>query len=136
MCRSARVALSLLLLGAAASTLSAQANWTTYGGNDWNQRYSTLTQINTVNVRTMVPRMVFQTGISRLGSFENTPIVVDNMMYVTTPYNTAIAYDLNTGKQVWRYEHKLGTTIYCCGPNNRGVAVHGPHVYMGPWMPG
>jgi PQQ-dependent dehydrogenase (methanol/ethanol family) len=131
MCRSARVGLTLLLVGAAASTLSAQANWTTYGGNDWNQRYSTLTQINTVNVRTMVPRMVFQTGISRLGSFENTPIVVDNMMYVTTPYNTAMAYDLSTGKQVWRYEHKLGTTIYCCGPNNRGVAVHGPHVYMG-----
>lgn len=131
MCRSARVGLSMLLLGAMAGTLSAQANWTTYGGNDWNQRYSTLTQINTVNVRTMVPRMVFQTGISRLGSFENTPVVVDNMMYVTTPYNTAIAYDLNTGKQVWRYEHKLGTTIFCCGPNNRGVAVHGPHVYMG-----
>lgn len=131
MCRSARVGLSLLLLGATASTLSAQANWTTYGGNDWNQRYSTLTQINTVNVRTMVPRMVFQTGISRLGSFENTPIVVDNMMYVTTPYNTAMAYDLTTGKQVWRYEHKLGTTIFCCGPNNRGMAVHGPHVYMG-----
>ena len=52
-------------------------------------------------------------------------------MYVTTPYNTAMAYDLDTGKQVWRYEHKLGTTIFCCGPNNRGVAVHGPHVYMG-----
>lgn len=131
MCRSARVGLSMLLLGSMASTLSAQGSWTTYGGNDWNQRYSTLTQINPVNVRTLVPRMVFQTGISRLGSFENTPIVVDNMMYVTTPYNTAIAYDLNTGKQVWRYEHKLGTTIYCCGPNNRGVAVHGPHVYMG-----
>ena len=131
MCRSVRVGLTLLLFGAAASTLSAQANWTTYGGNDWNQRYSTLTQINAVNVRSLVPRMVFQTGISRLGSFENTPIVVDNMMYVTTPYNTAMAYDLATGKQVWRYEHKLGTTIYCCGPNNRGMAVHGPHVYMG-----
>lgn len=123
--------LSLVLLAAGATTLTAQGNWTTYGGNDWNQRYSTLAQINTTNVRNMVPRMVFQTGISRLGSFENTPVVVDNMMYVTTPYNTAIAYDLSTGKQVWRYEHKLGTTIYCCGPNNRGVAVHGPHVYMG-----
>jgi PQQ-dependent dehydrogenase (methanol/ethanol family) len=131
MSRSARAGLALLLFGVSASALSAQANWTTYGGNDWNQRYSTLTQINTVNVRTLVPRMVFQTGISRLGSFENTPIVVDNMMYVTTPYNTAIAYDLSTGKQVWRYEHKLGTTIYCCGPNNRGVAIHGPHAYMG-----
>ncbi len=128
---SARWGLSLVLLGVGTTTLAAQTNWTTYGGNDWNQRYSTLAQINTTNVRSLVPRMVFQTGISRLGSFENTPVVVDNMMYVTTPYNTAIAYDLSTGKQVWRYEHKLGTSIYCCGPNNRGVAVHGPHVYMG-----
>jgi len=120
--------MALSLIGGAAN---AQANWTTYGGNDWNQRYSTLTAINTANAGRLIPRMVFQTGISKLGSFENTPIVVDNMMYVTTPFNTAIAYDLKTHKQVWRYEHKLGTTIYCCGPNNRGVAVHGPHVYMG-----
>ena len=131
MFRNARWCLALALVGAVATEGMAQANWTTYGGNDWNQRYSTLAQINTTNVKNLVPRMVFQTGIGRLGSFENTPIVVDNMMYVTTPYNTAMAYDLSTGKEVWRYEHKLGTTIYCCGPNNRGVAVHGPHVYMG-----
>jgi len=120
-----------LLVAAGTTSLSAQANWTTYGGNDWNQRYSTLAQINPTNVKNLVPRMTFQTGIGRLGSFENTPIVVDNMMYVTTPFNTAMGYDLATGKQVWRYEHKLGASIYCCGPNNRGVAVHGPHLYMG-----
>ncbi len=129
--RQAQWGLVALLVAAGTTSLSAQANWTTYGGNDWNQRYSTLTQINTTNAKNLVPRMVFQTGIGRLGSFENTPIVVENMMYVTTPFNTAMAYDLNTGKQVWRYEHKLGASIYCCGPNNRGVAVHGPHVYMG-----
>ncbi|MGE5232008.1 MAG: PQQ-binding-like beta-propeller repeat protein, partial [Deltaproteobacteria bacterium] len=106
-------------------------NWMIYGGNYWNQRYSKLRQINTANVGHLVPKMMFQTGISKLGSFENTPIVVDGTMYVTTPYNTLIAYDLKTKKQLWRYEHKLGTTIFCCGPNNRGVAIHGPHVYMG-----
>jgi alcohol dehydrogenase (cytochrome c) len=110
---------------------TAAGEWTTYGGNDWNQRWATSAKINTKNVGQMVPRMIFQTGITKLGSFENTPIVVGNTMYVTTPYNTAMAYDLNTHKELWRYEHKLGTTIYCCGPNNRGVAVHGPHVYMG-----
>ena len=131
MFRTARWCLAVALVGAVTTEATAQANWTTYGGNDWNQRYSTLAQINTTNVKNLVPRMVFQTGIGRLGSFENTPIVVDNMMYVTTPYNTAMAYDLSTGNEVWRYEHKLGTTIYCCGPNNRGVALHGPHVFMG-----
>jgi PQQ-dependent dehydrogenase (methanol/ethanol family) len=121
------------LLFVLAGPLAAQAgDWTTYGGNDWNQRYSTLKQITTSNVAQLVPRKIFQTGIARLGSFENTPIVQNGVMYVTTPYNTAMAYDLNTNKELWRYDHKLGTTIFCCGPNNRGVAIHGgAHVYMG-----
>jgi PQQ-dependent dehydrogenase (methanol/ethanol family) len=120
------------LLLALAGPVAAQGDWTTYGGNDWNQRYSSLKSISTSNVAQLVPRMIFQTGISKLGSFENTPIVQNGVMYVTTPYNTAMAYDLNTKKELWRYEHKLGTTIYCCGPNNRGVAIHGgAHVYMG-----
>lgn len=106
-------------------------SWLMYGGNYANDRYSKLAKINTKNVSQLVPRQIFQTGIAKLGSFENTPIVVDGVMYVTTPYNTAMAYDLKTRKELWRYEHKLGTTIYCCGPNNRGVAIHGPHLYMG-----
>ena len=121
-----------VLLVLAAPLAAQSGDWTTYGGNDWNQRYSTLKQINTGNVAQLVPRKIFQTGITRLGSFENTPIVQNGVMYVTTPYNTAMAYDLNTNKELWRYEHKLGTTIFCCGPNNRGVAIHGgAHVYMG-----
>ncbi|MGH7514445.1 MAG: pyrroloquinoline quinone-dependent dehydrogenase [Gemmatimonadales bacterium] len=125
--RSVRLASSLVaLMGLSVWPAAAwgQVDWPTYGGNAWNQRWSALKQIDTRNVSRLVPRMVLQTGVSRQGSFETTPIVVGNMMYVTTAYNEAtIAYDLNTKKQVWRYEHKLGTTLTCCGPNNRGVAV-------------
>jgi alcohol dehydrogenase (cytochrome c) len=114
------------------ATAWGQADWPTYGGNAWNQRWSGLKQINTRNVSRLVPRMVLQTGVSRPGSFETTPIVVGDMMYVTTAYNEAtIAYDLNSRKQVWRYEHKLGTTLTCCGPNNRGVAVSDGSVFEG-----
>jgi PQQ-dependent dehydrogenase (methanol/ethanol family) len=121
-----------VLLATAGPAAAQSGEWTTYGGNDWNQRYSQLKTISTANVAQLVPRMIFQTGIARLGSFENTPIVSKGVMYVTTPYNTAMAYDLTTKKELWRYEHKLGTTIFCCGPNNRGVAIHGgAHVYMG-----
>ncbi|HEU5393332.1 MAG TPA: PQQ-binding-like beta-propeller repeat protein, partial [Candidatus Methylomirabilis sp.] len=77
----------------------------------------------------MVPRWVFQTGV--IGSFQTVPIVVNGVMYLTTPYNTAIAVDASTGRQLWRYQHKLGTQIFCCGPNNRGVAVAYGKVYMG-----
>lgn len=109
------------------------SNWAIYGRDYTNQRYSPLAQITTANVGSLKMAWMFQTGISRLGSFENSPTVVDGVMYVTTPYNTAMAVDARTGQQIWRYEHKPSITapIYCCGPNNRGVAISGNTVYMG-----
>jgi glucose dehydrogenase len=50
------------------ATAWGQADWPTYGGNAWNQRWSGLKQINTRNVSRLVPRMVLQTGVSRPGS--------------------------------------------------------------------
>src|SRR5919198_5059498 len=123
-------AICLAAQGASAQK-PAGPEWKTYGGTEWNTRFSGLNKITTKNVAQLAPRMIFQTGIARLGSLENTPIVTEGKMYVTTPYNTAIGYDLATGKEMWRYEHKQGTNIICCGPNNRGVGLHGPHVYMG-----
>jgi hypothetical protein len=73
---------------------------------------------------------VYQTG-GPIGSFETTPLVVDGVMYLTTPFNHAIALDARTGKQLWRYEHKSGgSPIICCGPNNRGLAAAYGRVYM------
>jgi alcohol dehydrogenase (cytochrome c) len=108
-------------------------NWTIFGHDYTNQRYSPLAQITTANVASLRPAWIYQTGISRLGSFETSPVVVDGVMYVTTPYNTAMAVDARTGQQIWRYEHKPSITapIYCCGPNNRGVAISEGTVYMG-----
>ena len=124
--------LGLVAAAVVATPASAQSNWTTYGGTDWNQRWSTLARITATNVSRLVPRMIFQTGTSKLGSLETTPIVVDGTMYVTTPYSEAvIAYDLRSKKQIWRQEPKIGTTIACCGPVNRGVAVGGGSVFVG-----
>jgi PQQ-dependent dehydrogenase (methanol/ethanol family) len=124
--------LGLLAAAVVVTPAQAQGNWTTYGGTDWNQRWSTLARITTSNVSRLVPRMLFQTGTSKLGSLETTPLVVDGTMYVTTPYSEAIiAYDLRTNKQLWRQEPKIGTTITCCGPVNRGVAVGGGTVFVG-----
>jgi PQQ-dependent dehydrogenase (methanol/ethanol family) len=42
------------------------------------------------------------------------------------------ALDAATGEQIWHYKHKMGPiTTYCCGPNNRGVAVSGDKVFLG-----
>src|SRR3989475_13205175 len=80
------------------------------GHNYWNDRFSPLSPINTSNVKNLVPRMVLQTGTEKLGSFETTPVVVNGIMYVTTPVtptNDVIAYDLRQGgKVLWRYTHR------------------------------
>lgn len=123
--------LGTLLLGGPPTVAHAQANWTTYGGSDWAQRWSTSRQITTENVGTLVPRMVFQTG-TKPGSFENTPIVSGDTMFITTPYNDAvIAYDISKPKELWRFAYKLGPAVFCCGPNNRGVAIGDGKVFFG-----
>jgi alcohol dehydrogenase (cytochrome c) len=106
----------------------AGGGWPVYGGDMSNTRYSASDQINAGNVQTLHLKWLFQTGV--IGSFETTPIVEDGVMYITTPYNHLFAIDARTGKELWSYEHKLGTTIFCCGPNNRGVALAGDKVYM------
>jgi PQQ-dependent dehydrogenase (methanol/ethanol family) len=127
-----RLWLGLMAMAVVATPAWAQGNWSTYGGTDWNQRWSTLARITTANVSRLVPRMIFQTGTSKLGSLETTPIVADGKMYITTPYSEAvIAYDLRTKKELWRQEPKIGTTITCCGPVNRGVAIGGGTVFVG-----
>src|SRR5438034_6307833 len=82
-------------------------NWLSYGKDYSNTRYTTSKKINAQNIGTLVPRWVYQTG-GPIGSFETTPLVVDGVMYLTTPFNHAMALDARTGKQLWRYEHKQG----------------------------
>jgi alcohol dehydrogenase (cytochrome c) len=104
------------------------ANWLVYGGDLANTRFVPNDEINVGNVADLELKWIFQTGI--IGSFENTPIVENGVMYITTPYNHVFAIDARTGRELWHHEHKLGTTIFCCGPNNRGVALADDKVYM------
>ena len=99
-------------------------------GNYAQTRYYPSRQINTSNVGKLRPAWIFQTEV--VESMETTPIVVDGIMYATTSFNHVYALNAATGQQIWHYKHKMGPiTTYCCGPNNRGVAVHGDMVYMG-----
>jgi alcohol dehydrogenase (cytochrome c) len=93
-------------------------------------RYYPGAQINAKNVGKLKPAFVFQTEV--LESMETAPIVVDGIMYLTTSYNHVYAVDAATGKEFWHYKHKQGPVMtYCCGPNNRGVAIMGDRLYMG-----
>jgi alcohol dehydrogenase (cytochrome c) len=99
-------------------------------GNYEQTRYYPNRQINTGNVGKLRPAWLFQTEVKE--TMETSPIVVNGIMYVTTAFDHVYALEARTGAELWHYKHKMGPiTVYCCGPNNRGVAVSGDMVYLG-----
>ena len=107
-----------------------ESNFLHTNGNYDQTRYYPGKQINASNVGKLRPAWIFQTEVKE--SLETTPIVVGGVMYVTTSFNHVYAIDAKTGQEFWHYKHKMGpVTTYCCGPNNRGVAIYKDKVYMG-----
>ncbi len=104
-------------------------NWLMYSGNYKSQRYSGLDDIHQRNVAGLEIAWVYQ--LNALDRAETTPLVVDGVMYITESPSTVIAVDAATGRPYWRYEHQLpDEVIFCCGRNNRGVAVQGDKILM------
>jgi alcohol dehydrogenase (cytochrome c) len=106
------------------------ASWLHSNGSYAETRYAPATQINTSNVAKLRPAFIFQTAV--MESMETAPIVSNGVMFLTTSYNHVYAIDAVTGKEFWHYKHKMGpVTTFCCGPNNRGVAISGNRLFMG-----
>jgi PQQ-dependent dehydrogenase (methanol/ethanol family) len=107
-----------------------KSDWLHVNGGYSQVRYFPARQINKGNVRKLRPAFIFQTGV--LESLQTAPLVVDGVMFLTTSYNHVYAIDAETGEEFWHYEHDMGLiTVYCCGPNNRGVAALDDRLFMG-----
>jgi alcohol dehydrogenase (cytochrome c) len=76
----ARVTITDAMMGAVDSH---PGDWLLHGRDYSNQRFSLLKDINAANVAALAPVALVQTGIT--SSFETTPVVVNGVMYVTTP---------------------------------------------------
>jgi lanthanide-dependent methanol dehydrogenase len=91
-----------------------------------NTRYSGLEQINTETVRNLKSAWTFSTGVNR--GHEAAPIVVNNTMYIVTPYpNILYALDLTKpgAPAKWTYKPQLQAAaqgVACCDVVNRGAA--------------
>ena len=71
-------------------------DWVTNGGNLTNQRYSTLKQINTSNVKQLKGAWMTRLKGSGMGgkySAEATPLVKDGIMYVVTGNDDVFALE-------------------------------------------
>ena len=107
----------------------APADWLTYSGTYFSQRYSELDQVAPPNVRDLQLQWVYQTPV--FGPWQTTPLVVDGVMYLTQRPNDVVALDARTGRVFWTYSYATPSDHRaCCGSNNRGVAILGDRVFM------
>ena len=97
--------------------LRAQNDWPVYGHDLTNQRYSTLSQINTNNAGRLVQAWIFNANPNPSPSpggrgarpgfgYEGTPLVVNGVMYLVSSFQGLVALDPETGKQIWVFSHK------------------------------
>jgi quinoprotein glucose dehydrogenase len=108
---------TLLLSGAVGSIAWAQAGakngeWTTYGGDLGNTRYSPLDQINASNFYKLQVGWRFSTanlGPTLEVNLESTPLMVKGVFYSTAgSRRSVIALDAATGEQLWVYREDEG----------------------------
>jgi quinoprotein glucose dehydrogenase len=118
------------LFGAQQPTLppgSGPAEWLYYGGDQGGTKYSPLTDIGPANVQQLQVAWEWKHWDTppAPGFFESTPLMIDGVLYVTTPYNNVAAVDAETGKEQWRFDGKaeeLGPLLSASGWKLRGTA--------------
>jgi alcohol dehydrogenase (cytochrome c) len=103
-------------------------NWLMTRGNYQGWSYSPLDQINTSNVKNLVPVWTVSTGVD--SGHEAPPIVNNGVMFVATPYSQVMALDAATGDLLWRYKRKLPEGFAALHNTSRGVALYGDKVFL------
>ena len=107
--------------------------WLMYGRDYHGQRFVRLDQITPDNVKRLHPVWVFATGGENRG-LEATPILHEGVLYLSADESRVFAIDARTGAKKWSYDPKMSDDVervYCCGSNNRGVALFSELVYVG-----
>ena len=110
---------------AATAASKDDGQWTMPAKDYASTRFSGLSQINAVNARRLRALWSFSTGV--LGGHEGQPLVVNNTMYVVTPYpNVLYAFDLTQeGYPLkWKYRPNVNPAVIgiaCCDLVNRGA---------------
>lgn len=115
----------------------ALVEWPVYGGDAGGMRYSPLTDINRENVAQLERAWTWATNeqpipqtdstkAARPGTFQVTPLMVNDTLYLSTPYNRVVALDATTGATFWEYDpgaYKFGQPSNGTGLVHRGVAM-------------
>ncbi len=121
-------------VAAAAASPPDDGNWTMPAKDYAATRFSGLTEINPTNVAKLQVALTFSTGTTE--GFEAPPLVVNNTMYVVTPWpNNLFALDLTKpgAPAKWVYKPNPAAAskgVACCGPVNRGAFYSDGKIFL------
>lgn len=120
----------LLLYGASAGAQNLlPGDWPAYGRDAGGSRHSPLTEITPQNAADLAVAWTFNTGEARTRprrgepSLQATPLIVEGLMYVSTPLGKVFALDPATGAVRWRYDARVDPEGGYGDFANRGVAT-------------
>lgn len=95
--------MTLGCLGHNASRPIGTSDWRVTGGDPGNSRYSPLDQINRANVSKLRVAWIYHTG-DRRSEIQATPLVVNDVLYGTTPALAVVALRADSGTVMWRFD--------------------------------
>ena len=88
---------------------SQYEGWMRYGGGPDNIHYSTLKEIKRENVHRLAVAWSYDTGDALDGSeMQCNPVIVDGVLYATSPKLRVFALDAATGKERWSFDPNEG----------------------------
>ncbi len=103
-------------------------DWPVYQGNDDHTHFTTLNQITPANVTRLQVAWTFETRDEFPGSeMQANPIIIDGVLYATTPRMQVFALNAATGAQLWRFDPNNGAPA-ASRFRHRGVVVTGDRV--------
>ncbi len=119
-----RLISALFLIATVVPLRAADRNWAAYLGDAGATQYSTLNQINLANVARLERVWSFHTGEAaenNRSQIQCNPLVVDGVLYGSSPQVKLYALDAATGRERWRFDPFLAGDETAARGVNRGL---------------
>ncbi|MFW5759638.1 MAG: PQQ-binding-like beta-propeller repeat protein [Cyclobacteriaceae bacterium] len=122
-------------------TATQNYDWSYYLGGDDRNHFAPLDQINVDNVSQLELAWQYQSengDSGRMGQIQCNPLIINGILYGTSPTLKVFALNAATGERLWEFDHQSSGINY--GMNvNRGITYHhgysriffsaGPYLY-------
>jgi quinoprotein glucose dehydrogenase len=128
--RTVFIPIVMALLCAAAATVRTSLppgsheniNWPIYRGDPKGNQFSAIAQIHAANVHRLQPAWEYHTrDANQRSTMHANPVVVNGVMYITTPALKAVALNAATGREVWVFDPAKYNNGDVVRLRNRGV---------------